>query len=150
RPGKTLVLFVLLVPILLGMLGMVVDMGLLLAAQRQAQNAADAAALAAAFDKFRGATDSAALGPANTFLTNNGLSGVSLTLTNTGNNRLTIPYTGGSSNSGGTYLEVVVTRSVTTLFIQVLGVNSGQSVSARAVAGYEPVGAGEGVFVLDS
>src|SRR5262249_9227989 len=50
----------------------------------------------------------------------------------------------------GTYLEVVVTKSVSTLFIQALGVNSSQSVSARAVAGYEPVGAGEGVFVLDS
>src|SRR5207247_8062641 len=39
--------------------------------------------------------------------------------------------------------------SVTTLFIQVLGINSSQQVTARAVAGFEPVGSGEGAFVLD-
>jgi hypothetical protein len=44
---------------------------------------------------------------------------------------------------------VVITQNVNTLFIQILGINSTQQVSARAVAGYEPVGAGEGVFVLD-
>jgi len=153
----TLVLFVLLTPVLLGMTGLVLDAGLLMAAHRQAQNAADAAALAASFDKFRNYSDATALATANTFLANNGFSGT-LTLnppdasanalnippqnpTGTGN-----PYYVGKSN----YVEVFVTKSVTTLFIQVLGINSSQSVTARAVAGYEPVGSGEGVFVLDS
>ncbi|MBI1914732.1 MAG: hypothetical protein HYS12_08350 [Planctomycetes bacterium] len=154
RPGKTLVLFVLLAPILLGMTGLVLDAGLMMAAQRQAQNAADAAALAAAFDKFRGNSDSTALATANTFLTNNGLSGITLTLNAGATNALNIPpqdpgSTGSPYAGVANYVEVVVTKPVTTLFIQALGINSSQQVTARAVAGYEPVGAGEGVFVLD-
>ena len=34
RPGKTLVMFALLLPVLLGMVGLVIDCGLLIAAQR--------------------------------------------------------------------------------------------------------------------
>ena len=54
RSGKTLVMFAILLPVLLGMTGLVIDGGLLMAAHRQVQNAADAAALAAAMDKYRG------------------------------------------------------------------------------------------------
>lgn len=154
RPGKALALFVMLAPVLIGMTGLVVDAGLLMAAQRQAQNAADAAALAAAYQKLRGASDSAALTDANTFLTNNGLTGVTLSLNAGASNALNIPpqdpTNTGSTYKGVTdYVEVFVTKPVTTLFIQVLGVNRSQQVTARAIAGYEPVGAGEGVFVLD-
>jgi hypothetical protein len=143
-----------LTPALLGMVGLIVDGGLLMAAQRQAQNAADAAALAAAYDKFRGSTDSTALSTANTFLADNGLSGVSLTLNAGSSNALNIPpqdptNTGSPHKGQSNYVEVFVTKPVTTYFIQVLGVNSSQQVTARAVAGYEPVGNGEGVFVLD-
>ena len=46
--GKVLVMFALLLPMLLGMVGLVIDCGLLMVAQREAQNAADAAAMAAA------------------------------------------------------------------------------------------------------
>src|SRR5438128_10845740 len=53
RPGKVLVLFAFLLPMLLGTTGLVIDTGLLLAAHRQAQNAADAAALAAALQLFQ-------------------------------------------------------------------------------------------------
>src|SRR5438093_13241452 len=68
RAGKVLVLFVLLLPVLVGWVGLVIDTGLLLAGHRQAQNAADAAALAAAMDKFRGASDATAAATANTFV----------------------------------------------------------------------------------
>src|SRR5271168_2926002 len=46
--GKVLVMFALLLPMLLGIVGLVIDCGLLMVAQREAQNAADAAAMAAA------------------------------------------------------------------------------------------------------
>lgn len=154
RRGKTLVLFVLLLPALLGMTGLVVDGGVLLAASRQAQNAADAAALAAALQKFKGAPDATALAAANSFLSNNGLSGVSLTLNAGSSNALNIPpqdptSTGSPYKGTSNYVEVLITKPVTTLFIQVLGVNKSQSVTARAVAGFEPVGNGEGAIVLD-
>jgi Flp pilus assembly protein TadG len=158
RPGTTTVLFVLLVPVLLGMTGLVIDGGLVLAAQRQAQNAADAAAMAAAFDKYRGASDATALATANTFLASNGLSGA-LTLNAGANNALNIPpqdpgntgslYTQAANTQAANYVEVIVSKPVHTLFIQVLGVNANQQVTARAVAGFESVGSGEGAIVLD-
>src|SRR5947209_14150709 len=54
RPAKTLVLFLLLLPVLLGMVGLVIDLGLVLAGHRQAQNAADAAALSVTSGRLRG------------------------------------------------------------------------------------------------
>ncbi len=154
RSAKTLVLFVLVAPVLLGMIGLVVDAGMLMAAQRQTQNAADAAAIAAAMDLYRGASNSTALATAQTFVTNNGLS-ATLTLNGGASNALNIPpqdpgNTGSPYKNTANYVEAIVSQNVNTLFIQVLGINSTQTVTARAVAGYEPVGAGEGVMVLDS
>src|SRR5665811_191390 len=91
RSGKAMFLFVLVLPVLLGMLGLVLDGGLMMVASRQARNAAYAAARAAALDKLRGATDATALATANSFLTTNGLSGVTLTLNGGANNALNIP-----------------------------------------------------------
>ena len=54
RKGAILVWFALIFVVMLGMMGLVIDAGLLMAAQRQAQNAADAAALAAAHDLMLG------------------------------------------------------------------------------------------------
>src|SRR2546423_1443476 len=95
RRGKSLAMLILLLPVLLGMTGLVIDGGMLMAAQRQTQNAADAAALGAAMDLYRGATSSAALTTANSFVTNNGLSGVTLALNAGSTNALNIPPTQG-------------------------------------------------------
>jgi Flp pilus assembly protein TadG len=155
RSAKTLVLFVLVAPVLLGMIGMIIDGGILMAAYRQTQNAADAASMAAAMDLLRGSGTSTALATAQSFVNSNGMSGVTLTLKTDQsgtNNVLNIPPATGPYSTGSTnvnYAEVIVSQTVNTLFIQILGVNSSQTVTARAVAGYEPVGAGEGVMVLD-
>lgn len=144
RSGKVLVLLALLLPALLGMAGLVIDGGLLMAAQRQAQNAADAAALAAAMDKLRGKADSTATATATTFVKDaqyNNLPNATLAL-NT-------PPTSGPYAGATDYVEAVVTSPVLTSFIQVLGVNSNQQVQARAVAAIEAVAAGEGAIVLD-
>lgn len=154
RHGKTLVFFALTLPLLLGMIGLVLDGGLLMAAHRQVQNVADTAATAAAMDKFRGATDAAATATANTFMANNGMSSLTLTLNGGATNAINIPPQD-PGNSGSpykgvvNYVEAVVSYPVTTMFVQIIGVNRNQQVTARAVAGFEPVGAGEGVFVLD-
>src|SRR6266446_6560944 len=133
RHGKILALFALLAPILAGMAGLVVDGGLLMAARRQAQNAADAAATGAALDKFKGASDSTALATAQSLVTNNGVA-VTLTLNGGASNALNIPPqdpagTGSPFTGQGNYVEAIVTQSVTTLFIQVLGINSSQQVT---------------------
>src|SRR5262245_2254969 len=72
RRGKILALLVLLLPVLAGMTGLVVDGCLLMVAHRRAQNAADAAALAAALDLLQGSSD--VTGTVNRYVTQyNGL-----------------------------------------------------------------------------
>jgi hypothetical protein len=153
RSGATLVHFAIVLPVLLAMIGLVLDGGILLATYRQVQNAADAAAAAAAMDKFRGADDATATATANTFMATNGMSGVTLTLNGGSSNALNIPpqdpgNTGSPFKNLPHYVEAVVTRQVNTFFIRAVGVSSNQ-ITARAVAGYEPVGNGEGAIVLD-
>lgn len=150
RSGKILVLFGLLLPVLLGMTGVVLDGGIILATHRQAQNAADAAALAAAMDKMRGKSNDVATATANTFVQQyNALANVTLTLNGGSSNALNAPPSLGAYAGSAQYVEAIVSVPVPTTFIQMLGVNSSQTVVARAVAGYEAVSSGEGVAVLD-
>src|SRR5262245_9758760 len=142
RPGKILVLFALLLPVLLGMVGLVIDSGLAMAAHRRVRNAADAAALAAALDLFRGETTGTAKATAAAMVTtNNGLGSASVTV-NIGKEITTGPYAGKP-----TFVEVLVSLDVSTTFMQVLGVTK-STVGGRAVAGFEPV-APEGAITLD-
>jgi hypothetical protein len=141
RPGKTLVMFALLLPVLLGMVGLVIDGGLMIAAQRAAQNAADAAAMAAAMASLSGQGDPQTF--ATTYVTQyNGPSDATLTTFNNPPNEG--PHAGSSR-----HYEVVVTCPITTLFMPVLRVERDQCVRARAVAGYEAVPAGDTVAALD-
>ena len=144
RAGKALVIFVMAVPVLLGMVGLVLDGGLLMATQRSAQNAADAGATAAAMDLLRGASSGTATTTATTFVQNssyNGLSNATVTVN--------IPPASGSYAGISSYAEVIVTIPFVTSFIQLTGVNSNQTVTARAVAGYEPITSGQGAIVLN-
>jgi hypothetical protein len=134
-------MFALLLPVLLGMVGLVIDCGLLIAAQRSSQNAADAAAMAAAMAKLSGQGDPQAV--ATTFAAQyNGPSDAILTIFNN-------PPAAGPHAGNSRYYEVVVTCPVTTLFMPVLRVEQNQFVRARAVAGRETVPAGEAIAALD-
>jgi Flp pilus assembly protein TadG len=147
RSGKILVLFALLLPVLLGMTGLVVDGGLMMASYRQTQNAADAAAMAAAMDKLRGESDGYALETANYYIQQ--LNGLADAPALVAGQTFNIPPRTGPYAGNPHYVEVIVSYPVNTFFIQVLGINSNQTVEARAVAGYEPVPAAEGVAALD-
>jgi hypothetical protein len=143
RRGAIAVKFAVLLPVLIGMLGLVIDTGLMMAAQRHTQSAADAAALAYAMDRMRGRSQSQAATTAATFVgTHNGLS-ESLPLT------INEPPQSGPYAGNADFVEVYVTTPIQTIFIQVLGVAPNRQVQARAVAGFEAVAAGEGVMVLD-
>src|SRR5437764_52520 len=104
RPGMTLILFAILAPVLVGMVGLVIDAGLLMAAYRQAQNGADAAAVGAAMDLYRGSTNSTALATANSFISDNGL-GVTLSLNAGTANALNIPPQRGGYAGAANYVE---------------------------------------------
>jgi Flp pilus assembly protein TadG len=127
RSGKYLILFAVYLPVLLGMSGLTIDAGTLLAVRRQAQNAADAAALAAAQGIRAGSSPEAAKKTARNFVETSG--GLSVPTTD-----VHIPPASGSYQKNG-YAEVIVTATVHTFFIQVLGINPQQTVEARAVAG---------------
>ena len=130
---------------LLGMAGLVIDAGFLMAHHRHVQNAADAAATAAAMHLLRGQTLADATITAETFVhTHNALPAAAV--------EINFPPSQGPYATGGigTYVEAIVTDSRNTFLIHVLpGVNRAKTVQARAVAGFEAVTAGEGVMVLD-
>jgi Flp pilus assembly protein TadG len=135
-------MFALLLPLLLGMVGLSIDGGLLLATYRQAQNAADAAATAAAMDLLRGKSSSTAQATGATYVqTYNSMSSATVTVN--------IPPASGSYTGNNSYAEAIVSYPYSTSFIQLVGVGRSQTVTARAVAGSESVTAGEGVITLE-
>jgi hypothetical protein len=135
-----------LLPVLVAMVGLTVDGGLMLAAYREAQNAADAAAVAAAYDLSLGKTAGTAKATAATFVTDashNNLSGATVTV------NIPPSVTAYTAYQKANYAEVIVNYPITTHFMQVLpGFSSAQSVTVRAIAGYEAIAGGEGVMAL--
>lgn len=154
RRGKILVLLVLLLPVLLGITGLVIDGGLLMAAHRQTQNSADSGARAAALvlrqQLALGVTSTAVLTPlfeaaADSYVTKN--------LTASYNNTYTTPvvtYPPATGPYAGDtkYVEVNVTSNCSTYFMRVLGITQ-REVKARAVAGLRPRSTLFGIVVLD-
>jgi len=139
RKGAIAVMVAIMLTLLLGLLGLVLDTGLLLARHRQTHNAADAAALAAALDKLRGKSDADAIITAGIFANEHGAT----------IEAVNIPPQSGPYAGNSNFVEVYATATSTTLFMQVLGADLSQPTRARAVAGFEAVSAGEGVAVLD-
>ncbi len=136
-------LFVLLLAVMVGLLGLVIDTGRMMASHRQAQNAADAAALAGAFDLMRGKTAGQAETSAATFVqTYNGMSTAAGPF-------LHIPPTTGAFAGEANTVEAIVNYPMNTLFVHVLGGSQSQMIQARAVARFENVASGEGAIVLD-
>ncbi len=145
RQGSLIVWCAFLLVVLLGMVGLVIDTGLMLAGFRHTQNSADAACLAASHARRRGETIADAIASGTTFVTDgahNGLVNASVTIN--------IPPSTGPYAGLASYAEAIVTSNNPTYFIQVLpGANPGNSVTARAVAGYELITAAVGVIALD-
>ena len=142
RSGKILVMFVLLMPVLLGMVGLTVDGGLLLVLYRQTQNAADAAALAATVDLLKGKSAAVATATATTYVQiYNNMSDATVTVN--------IPPSTGPYAGNAAFAEAIVTYPYQTTFIQAVGAGSSANVTARSVAGYEAVSASDGVITLD-
>ncbi len=142
RTGKILVFFVVLLPALFGIVGLVIDGGMLMSSYRNAQQAADAAATAAALDLNLGNGSGAAVSTATNYVRQyNALADAQVVVN--------IPPASGAFRGNSNYVEVLVDCQSSTYFIQLLGVNSHQTVEARAVAGSEASTAGAAVVVLD-
>ncbi|RLS80283.1 MAG: hypothetical protein DWI02_06060 [Planctomycetota bacterium] len=171
RGGYLLVLLAFLMLVLIGMLGLVIDTGMLLSSHRQAQNAADSAARACAHriqfeerlnglnainndmnailqpiaDRYGLTLNQNRTGPAT-------LPGAAVTI-----HRPPLPPSPYATNLEGPgghtanhYVEIKVTYPVGTFFIQALGITPSRLVTARAVAGYETVSSPDtGIILLD-
>lgn len=158
RKAATLPFLALVLAVLIGMLGLVIDGGSLASSQRQAQNAADAAARAAA-KKLKevlntDAEEKAAALQAeaerlvfdlNHIPEDSGSSGLSRSAQVEVRN----PPTSGAFMGRATFVEVIVSYPIDTFFLQALGLGSHRLVSARAVAGFESEPRNAGVVMLD-
>jgi len=142
RRGATLVIVAILLPVLLGVVGLVIDAGLLAIARRQARSAADAAALAATQDILRGKSVETASATANTFVKQ--YNGLPLATVKVATPPESGPYAGETR-----YVEVIVRCPVETRLIHILGGDRIRTVAARAVAGYEPVASGPKIIALN-
>ena len=127
---------------LIAMVGFALDTGKVYSDYRLAQTAADAAALAGAFEKFN-QRDSTIITAANSGATTNGfthgINGVTIII----NNPPTSGYYQGDFNS----VEVIISQSTTTFFLPVLGINAIDS-TVRAVANGNTASGRNCVFVL--
>lgn len=130
QAGQVLVITALSMTLLLAFLGFAIDVGLLFRAKRNAQIAADAAAVAGALDyQYNTSVTSAktagqAAATANGFT--NGSNGVTVTINPP-------PVNGPEAGVNG-YVEAIVTQSNQSIFMGIMGPKT-VTVGARAVAG---------------
>jgi len=130
RHGQAVIIFALASMVLVGFVALSVDAGFLMAERRQAQSAADAAALAAASDLLHNKSENQMRNSGKDYgAVNADVATANVTINwppKTG------PYTGDKK-----YVEAVVTKDVDRFFLG--AIYSGEwEVTARAVAGIEP------------
>lgn len=132
--GQAMVQIVLCMTVLLGFLGLAIDVGLLYRAKQEAQTAADAAATAAALDYLYNQSASSAQTVGKAASAANGYQDGSGGVTVTVN----VPPASGP-NTSGNFAEAIVAKSNPLNFFQILGFSSATA-QARAVAGMPVVG----------
>ena len=139
--GSVIVAVAVLLPLLCGCLGMVLDIGSLYYRNRLIQTAADAGAIAAAQELKR----------SNYFdITSTGREQSGENGFDTSNSTINVnrPPTSGTFVGDSNFVEVEIDNNASNFFMKALGFDSTQ-VSARAVAGLVPGGSGC-IYVLDN
>jgi Flp pilus assembly protein TadG len=129
QKGQAIPLIALLLVILIGMAGLVVDGGQLTMQYRASQNGADAAALTAAIHLTNGDTETQATAAATTVAQHNQIPAADLS----------IGYYDSSGSPTTTPLSVAsvtanVTHSFSTLFLPIVGINSGRVATTATVS----------------
>ena len=142
RRGNVLVFVVCALPMLLAVLGLVVDGGLMMSKHRHLQAVADSAATAAARELANGNGDSAAVAAAEAVVRDlHGLATASVVV-----NR---PPAAGPYAGKPDFVEVFVTSDVDPDFVLAAFGGGPRQITTRAVAGNETSTAGGAVVVLD-
>lgn len=139
--GFTMIMFVASSTVMLGFVGLAIDVGFEMHQKRHMQTAADAAVISAAYELMHGTTYSvtAAQNDASLNGFTNGSNGTTVTVSN--------PPTSGSYAGDSSYVQVVIAQPQPTFFLRVFNYNS-MAVSAKATA---QIGGGSGgacIFLL--
>jgi Flp pilus assembly protein TadG len=143
RWGKILVMMAILLPVLCGFAGLVLDSSLLMADFRNLQHASDAAATEAATTLFNGGTAADAVAAATGCVqTENGFASANV--------QVNIPPSTGPYAGNPSYVEVITSEQKTTYFVQVLGTLAPSTIQVRSVAGFQTSTAGSAVDVLEA
>lgn len=142
RSGKVLVMLAILLPSLLGIVGLVFDCGLMMHQHRRLQHSADSAATAAAVDVRLGRSASQVTATANLFAT----------LTEPGITEVTVhtpPQTGRFAGRTG-FVEVTTGTTYDSKFMNVLNGTPDHTIRSRSVAGVDEVTSGAAIVILDA
>jgi Flp pilus assembly protein TadG len=132
-----------LLPVLCGFAGLVLDSSLLMADYRNLQHASDAAATLAATTLFNGGNvEDATAAAVGCVQTENGFT--------TANVQVNIPPLSGPYAGSPNYVEVIASEQQSTYFIQVLGLLAPPTVQVRSVAGFEASTMGAAVVVYEA
>jgi Flp pilus assembly protein TadG len=143
RSGKILVMLAILLPVLCGFAGLVLDSSLLMADFRNLQHASDAAATEAATTLINGGNSTDAVAAAIACVqTENGFADANV--------QVNIPPSTGPYAGNASYVEVIASEQKSTYFVQVLGALTPPTVRVRSVAGFHPSTAGAAVDVLEA
>lgn len=143
QSGQMLVLVALLLIVLVGLLALVLDGGNLYLQRRRLQNAADAAALATAYQIASSATDSSIRSTLIDYaITRNGAGSALGVYLPSG-----AQVGGGSVPSGTTAVRIAVTQTVSTFFAGIVGVNSA-TMTASGTASFQSQSGGCGGFAI--
>lgn len=142
RAANVLVLLAVLLPALLGIVGLVIDGGLMMDEYRALQHATDAAATASAMDLRLGKSTATATATANEFIhVANQLPEASVVVR--------IPPASGPFAGQAGYVEVEAESHYRSRFMPIVGGMLDNTLRTRAVAGNSNVTTGAAVVVLD-
>jgi Flp pilus assembly protein TadG len=141
--GKILVMMAILLPVLCGFAGLVLDSSLLMADFRNLQHASDAAATEAAMALFNGGNSADATAAATACVqTENGFADANV--------QVNIPPSTGPYAGNASFVEVIASEQKSTYFVQVLGTLAPSTIRVRSVAGFQASTAGSAVDVLEA
>lgn len=128
RRGVIIVMFALMLPVMLGFIGLAVEVSLWYVKHRELQSAADAASIAGMYELQDGNSTATITTVSTAEATQNGLdTGSGDTIT------VNVPPTSGAFTASSTAVEVVLTKQVALLFSGYF-LDSARTINARAVA----------------
>ncbi|MCH7931541.1 MAG: pilus assembly protein, partial [Proteobacteria bacterium] len=125
--GATAVMLVLLIPVLIGFMGISVDVGLWYTARRGMQNMADAAAMSGASEIANGSADSIVLAAAQSSADSNGFDATDGSVIT-----INVPPEDGPNAGNDGSVEVIISRPMALLFTEAFSTLRGETFSATA------------------